>query len=277
MRHICQAAILYSFLACLAQAEPETIHWYKDLDQASSAAREANKPMLIDFWADWCAPCRVMEKEVYADPVVVELASKKFLPVQLDFDRQQNLARKYNIAGLPTIVFTDSSGGELVRHAGIIDAKTLAELLKALPGDVTEINRLRQVLAQDKDNFSALSGLANNLRAAGLFRSSNDYYTRALRTDAARRDLPLTEQLLTTMGQNLLELQESKEAVKVFERCLKEFPASGSKPVFLLGLGQAYALANEKAKARKPLATIVSQYPNSEAARKAAEILKTLR
>ena len=144
---VATAGLLVFLLPCLAHAQSGTIPWYRDLEKASSAARESNKPLLIDFWADWCAPCRVMEKEVYADPVVVELASKKFLPVQLDFDRQQNLARKYNIAGLPTIVFTDSSGGELVRHAGIIDAKTMAELLRALPGNVSEFNRLGQVLA----------------------------------------------------------------------------------------------------------------------------------
>ena len=69
----------------------------------------------------------------------------------------------------------------------------------------------------------------------------------------------------------------SKEAVQVFERCLKEFPSSQNKPTFLLGLGQAYALADARDKARQPLALLVSQYPNTDAARKAAAILTKLR
>ena len=279
VRNLRLAGLLVVLVASLGRAEPGTIEWYKDLDKASSAARESNKPMLLDFWADWCAPCRVMEKEVYSDPVIVAAASQKFLPVQLDFDRRQDLARKYGIEGLPTIVFTDSYGGELFRHSGIIDAKTLTELLRALPADVSEINRLRQILAQEKNNFAALSGLGINLQASGLFRLSNEYYSQALRTDPAKRDLVQREKILTAMGLNHIELQEAKQATQVFEQCLQEFPRSENTPLFLLRVGQAYTLggAKEKAKARKPLETLIRQYPNSDAAAKAAAMLADLR
>lgn len=279
MKHFWSAGILFLLLACLGQAQSGTIEWYKDLDRASSVARESSKPMLLDFWADWCAPCRIMEKEVYSDPAIVEAASKKFLPVQLDFDRRQDLAWKYGIEGLPTIVFTDSYGEELFRHTGILDAKTLAELLRALPADVSEVNRLRQILVKDKNNFAALSELGTNLRAASLFRLSNEYYGRSLRTDPGKRDPAQRENILTAMGLSHIELREARQAAQIFEQCLKEFPRSENTPVFLLSLGQSYALGGtkEKAKARKPLETLVQQYPNSEAAERATALLGTLR
>ena len=270
-------AIFFFSLNCLLAADSGGISWYKDIEQASAAAREANKPMLLDFWADWCVACWVMEKSVYAEAGVVEVVSKKFVPVQIDFDKQEKLARKYNVASLPTILFTDSYGTELFRHEGILDAEELTELLKALPGDVARINRLHQVLAEDKGNFEALEGLGRELREAGLYLRSNQYYSRALKTDPAKKEPRQREQILVAMGWNYIELRESKEAAKVFERCAKEFPNSESKPTFLLGLGQAYALADADDKARKFLNAVVSQYPDSDAARRAERILSELR
>jgi len=270
------AIFLFSLNGLLA-ADSGVISWYKDIEQASAAAREANKPMLLDFWADWCVACWVMKNSVYTEAGVVEVVSKKFVPVQIDFDKQEKLARKYHVASLPTILFTDSYGTELFRHEGILDAEEITELLKALPGDMARINRLHQVLAEDKGNFEALEGLGRELREAGLYLRSNQYYSRALKTDPAKKEPRQREQILAAMGWNYIELRESKEAAKVFERCAKEFSNSESKPTFLLGLGQAYALADADDKARKFLNAVVSQYPNSDAARRAERILSELR
>ena len=278
-RYLLHVCLLWAAASgMVSTAETQEIHWYKDLDEASSAASETNKPMMLDFWADWCVACRVMEKEVYTDAAVIEAATTRFLPVQVDFDRRPELARKYRIEGLPTLLFTDSRGEELFRYAGILDSVTLTELLKALPADVSETNRLRGILKRDKNNFEALVGLGAEMRTIGLWRMSNEYYGRALKQDPAKRDPVERERLLTAMGLSHLQLQESKDAARVFERCLKEFPASENKPAFLLGLGQAYALGGgkEQAKARKHLEMLLKEYPNSDHAAKAAGLLAGL-
>ena len=177
-------------------AQAQEIHWYKDLNQAVSYASESNKPMMLDFWADWCVACTVMEKEVYTEPAVIEAASTRFLPVQIDFDRRPELARKYRVEGLPTLLFTDSRGEELFRYVGVLDAATLTELLKALPADVSEINRLRESLERDKNNFEVLAGLGDQMRIIGLWRMSNQYYERALKQDRAKKALPERERLM---------------------------------------------------------------------------------
>ena len=253
------------------------VHWYDSVEEASTAARRGNRPMMIDFWATWCAACRVMESDVYSSKEFVAATSRLF-PVRIDYDKKAALARKYNVQSLPTIVFTDSYGNELFRYSGYIGSKPLLELVRALPADVSEFNRLNGVLASDKNNIEALEGMGRNLRTAGLFRASNDYYAKALDRPEARADAPKREAILTEMGMNALDVKEGKQAAGIFEKCLKEFPTSTRKPAWMLGLGQAYATGEkkDKIKARKVLEALTRENVSSEISGKALELLKAL-
>ena len=258
-------------------AEAGPVHWFDSVEEASAEARRGNRPMMIDFWATWCAACRVMEQEVYSSSEFAEAAAHLF-PVRIDYDKKAAVARKYNVASLPTIVFTDSYGNELFRYSGYIGSKPLLALVQALPADVSEFNRLNGVLAGDRNNFDALEGMGKNLRAAGLFRASNDYYGKALERRDARSDAAKREAILTDMGMNALEVKEAKQAAGIFEKCLKEFPASARKPAWMLGLGQAYATGEnkDKGRARKVLEALMRENPPGEISSKAQELLKAL-
>jgi len=86
-------------------------------------------PVLVDFYADWCGPCKVMA------PFVDEIAREKqgvALVAKLDTDRSQRTSMGFNIRGIPTsIVF--KNGKEVARQVGAAPKKVLEELLaKAL-------------------------------------------------------------------------------------------------------------------------------------------------
>jgi thioredoxin-like negative regulator of GroEL len=258
----------------LVPARAGEVRWYSNIEEAISAAKETNKPMLLDFWADWCAACKVMEKDVYSDSRFAEAAGR-FLTVRIDFDKKTAIARKYNVIALPTLVFTDSYGSELVRYRGFIDAKPLSELMQSLP-DVTEFNNLNRILAGDKNNFEALEAMGRNLRAAGLFWASNDYYGKALQRHDAKANPSTREAIMTNMGLNSLEVKDGKQAADTFEKCLKEFPNSHHKPEWTLNLGRAYAIAEKKDKAKKLLDEFIRQHPGSTDSEKAKALLDSL-
>lgn len=83
------------------------------------------KPVLIDYWADWCAPCRQLS------PIIDELAAAhgdKVTFLKLNADENPQTATNYGILGLPTIqIFVD---GELVKQ--LQGGKTKSVLLKAI-------------------------------------------------------------------------------------------------------------------------------------------------
>ena len=231
--------------------------------------------MLLEFWASWCEPCRVMDENVFPDPAVTQGIARGFIPVKINADFTETLKNKYNVTTLPTIVFTDSFGTELFRHAGYISAAALSPLLVALPIDVTRINQFDRKLVKDKSDFDALHGLAEELQQDALYRLSNEYWERALKLEEAKRDAAKRESILTAIALNHLKLEEAEEALNLLRRCLKEFPSSLNKPTLLLGVGQAYALQGEKGKAASAFQVVIDQYPQSEAARTARQALAT--
>jgi thioredoxin-like negative regulator of GroEL len=252
-----------------------SIPWRSSVEEGSAAAKETDKLILVEFWAAWCAPCRTMDAEVYSNDEVAT-AMSKIVPVRIDFDKKQGVVRKYRIEGVPTVMITDSAGNELFRFVGLLSADTMIRLLRELPDEVTEINRLGQLLARDEKNVAALEAMGQELRAAGLYRASNEYYGKAVRSSGGQEDEARRADMLLAMGLNHLELNEAGEAVKVFEKHLKDFAGTPSEAEAMLGLGHALVRQNKKDKAKQILETLIGRYPSGPIYDQAVQLLRGL-
>lgn len=273
----CAAAIvLIAAAATQAAAAQPIILWESNLAKARGAARAAGKPMLLEFWAVDCAPCKAMDADVYSDERVVT-AMDKVVPVRVDMDLQKDTARKYGVAATPTLVFTDSHGNELFRYAGMLLVDPMLQLLEELPGDVTGINQWSDRLARNKQDFIALEALGRELREAALYRASNQYYSRALRAPGARGRTDVQPDILEAMGRNHLELKDFKDAARQFERVLRDFPGRTSEPDVMLCLGRALLAQNKKADARRVLLTLIDRHPGAPESAEATRLIDSLK
>jgi thioredoxin-like negative regulator of GroEL len=260
MRPVLVAAVVVCGMGLTGSASVQTLRWHSTLEEASAAARRANQPMFLDFWAEWCPACKVMDADVYPDAGVVE-ASEPFASVRIDFDKNPRLARKYNVKSMPSLVVTDSYGVELFRYSGMIGAAALSDVLRALPHDVTEFNRLTRLLDRNGHNVPALSEMGERLRAAGLPLTSNDYYRRALERREVRADSSARETILSAMALNYLDLNEGRLAAETFDKCLKEFPKSQRIADWTMNLSRAQTLALRQDQARKYLGEALRRFP----------------
>ena len=89
---------------------------------------KSDKPALVDFWAVWCGPCRIIAPHVEA--LTGEYAGRAVV-AKLDVDNSRNTAIKYGIQSIPTLLFF--KGGKVVdRVIGAVDKKVIADKLAAL-------------------------------------------------------------------------------------------------------------------------------------------------
>jgi len=108
------------------------VHWYS-YEEGLALAQAQSKPVVIYFYAEWCAYCVRMEKETYADPKVIDFLNNKAIAVKVDVDREREVARRYAVRGLPATYLLLPAGDSVGPLPGFIPPRSyLAMLTKIL-------------------------------------------------------------------------------------------------------------------------------------------------
>jgi thioredoxin 1 len=95
--------------------------------QSFEAAMSEGKLMMVDFWASWCGPCRMLS------PVIDGLDKKyegKAVIGKVNVDEEQELAIRYGVMSIPTVIFF-KNGQEIGRKVGVMGDKAFSDVLDA--------------------------------------------------------------------------------------------------------------------------------------------------
>ncbi|HAS6045463.1 TPA: protein-disulfide reductase DsbD [Vibrio vulnificus] len=137
-----QPALNYWFADSTQQAQTSEVSFIKirnveELQQQLALAKQAKKPVMLDFYADWCVACKEFEKYTFHDPAVAAQL-KQFVLLQADVTRNQaqdiELLQAQQVLGLPTIDFWDAQGNPVsnARLTGFMQATPFLEHIQRI-------------------------------------------------------------------------------------------------------------------------------------------------
>lgn len=123
---------IYSILP----SEKLSPNWKVFDEKEYEAALANNKKIIIDFYADWCIPCKELDAITFSNKDVIE-EMKNFTSFKVDMtqtlsEKNEKIRKKFNIIGMPTIIIIDSNGNEVIRLTGFVNAEEFLKKLQSV-------------------------------------------------------------------------------------------------------------------------------------------------
>lgn len=119
------------------KADPNNLKWYRIYSEASKAAKDSKKWILVDVYTDWCHWCTKLDEDVYSNPKIKAFLNKSFVCMKADAEKGDGVAikQKYGVEGYPCTLILAPNGklkGQIDGYVPLKDfPQRIAEVLQA--------------------------------------------------------------------------------------------------------------------------------------------------
>lgn len=149
---------LWLSIAAIAQTDFRHITF----SEAKAAAKAEGKLMFIDFYTEWCGPCKRMAAAVFPQKKVGDFINPKFVCIKIDAEKGEgkDLAKTYKVTAYPTFIITDADGTEKGRFLGMMDEEKLIIEIERISDPNKSPERIKQRYAEGERTAELVSAYA---------------------------------------------------------------------------------------------------------------------
>jgi thioredoxin-related protein len=219
---LAMACLLFSGIS----AQAEDITWAKSFDAAMKQAKATGRPVMVDFYTDWCGYCKKLDAEVYTDAQVIR-TSGKFISVKLNAEKEGfTQARKYQVTGFPTILFLDGQGEVVGAVRGYMPVPNFMAAMNDALKMHQDLPVLRARFKSTPNDPSAAAKLAAVYAKQGNTSGATNAYARVRKLDpqGTKGHLPAAAAALGDMYQSRRQFAESIPYFKTAAQYGKTIP-----------------------------------------------------
>jgi thioredoxin 1 len=143
--------------------------------EALEQAKAKGGWLIVDATAEWCGPCKMMDRKTWRDEAVGQWVAEKGMAIQVDVDAENDVARTLEVRAMPTVIaFKD--GVEQDRVVGFRDPRGLLDWFGALERGETAVDQMARDLADPEHDMQGRLRLADALLEAGRLERATDEY-----------------------------------------------------------------------------------------------------
>jgi thioredoxin-like negative regulator of GroEL len=263
---------------CGARTFAIGIAWEPGFDTAQRKSRVTDKPLMVDFWAEWCGWCHELDRTTYMDREVVKIAGG-FVAVKVDTEggrTEMAVAVRYRVDSLPTILFLTPQGRVIVRLNGFQRPAQFARVLTRVLEISSEVIGWERAVDSRPEDAVALNKLGMHLLDQGDFEEGCALIERAHARDA---DLPVAarKKIRSILGALRGAERRFADAEALLKEGLALMPADAEADSrALYTLGRLYIDWGRDQEARDTLKRLVEKHPDTPAGVRARRLLAYL-
>ncbi len=259
MRRFLSTLLLSLAIGLSAQANVKFVTGpFKDV---LAKAGTEKKPVMIDFYTDWCRWCDTLDAKTYSDARVSEFIQASIIPYKIDAEKGEGveIAKKYEVRGYPTILLIASDGEEIDRIVGYAPPEEFLQKLDQYLKGVNTLGQLKAETVKNPGNASAQYQLATKYAMRNDLANAVNYYKKVLELDPKSEH---ADEASFYVAMNDFRTNKDASTLKAFA---DQYPNSPYAAPAIMTLANTYVKEQKFDDAQKQFEAFFAKHPDDAA------------
>lgn len=255
-------------------AAPAAIEWKGAMDAALADAGAHSRPILLDFYTDWCVWCKALDESTYTDSAFVRF-SKRFTCAKVNAEVDTVSAERYRVRSYPTVLLLRADGTEIDRVVGYYRAP---EFMALVEDYLAGRNTLASLIAEESSRGAEppfVSKLADRYFEHGFYDDARSRYQKMATIDPKNQS-GLVDDALLNLARMSRKDKDYAAYRKYAQTILDRYPESDGVKTAFLQVADSWKRGGDLARARRLYLDYANRYPDDEDAPWAKEQADTL-